>query len=81
MRLEDVRISSAPPRDGVPAREGVVVRRLFLGGTRDYLVDVDGEQVRVLTPLQVDVARGERVWLHFPPERAHALEPLSSGGR
>jgi iron(III) transport system ATP-binding protein len=81
MRLEDVRISSAPPRDGEPAREGVVVRRLFLGGTRDYLVDVDGEQVRVLTPLQVDVARGERVWLHFPPERAHALEPLSSGGR
>jgi iron(III) transport system ATP-binding protein len=81
IRLEDVRLSKTAPGNGAVAVEGIVMRRLFLGGTRDYLVEAQGEQVRVLTPLDVDVPRGEHVWLHFPPERTHALEPVTEGGR
>jgi iron(III) transport system ATP-binding protein len=81
IRLEDITLSQMPPANGRAAVEGIVTRRLFLGGTRDYLVEAEGQQIRVLTPLDVDVGRGERVWLHFPPERTHALEPTVEGGR
>jgi len=73
IRLEDVGLSTAPPA-GARGTEGTVVRRVFLGSSRDYVVDVAGEQVRVTTPLHVDIAQGERVWLSFPPERCRALE-------
>jgi iron(III) transport system ATP-binding protein len=74
IRLEDVILSATAPPAATHVSEGTVVRRVFLGSSRDYVVDVAGEQVRVTTPLHVDVAQGERVWLTFPPERCRALE-------
>jgi iron(III) transport system ATP-binding protein len=81
IRLEDVALSSTPPAHAQNVAEGIVVRRVFLGGTRDYVVEAGATQVRVTTPMSVDVPQGEHVWLYFPPERCRALENGAVGGR
>jgi len=80
IRLEDITLLRTAPPAGVAPVEGTVVRRVFLGSARDYVVEAGGELVRVTTPPQIDVQPGEHVWLGFPPERCHQLEPISSGG-
>ena len=55
----------------VPAK---VMRQVFLGGSRDYLVEVaGGTQLRVVTSTGENLAAGSAVWLHLPPERCRAL--------
>jgi iron(III) transport system ATP-binding protein len=76
IRLEDIALLRAAPPEGIAPVEGTVVRRVFLGSARDYVVEAGGELVRVTTPPQVDVQPGERVWLEFPPERCHRLDPV-----
>ncbi len=54
--------------------EGRVERQTYLGTHRDYLVALDdGQSVRVVAPLAIDVSVGERVRLKFPPESCRAL--------
>jgi len=77
IRLEDVELTA----DEVPAAvRGTVVRRAFLGGTRDYVVEAGGEQVRVTTGVGTDLPQGATVWLRFPPERCHPIEAVPAGG-
>jgi iron(III) transport system ATP-binding protein len=65
--------ASAGPREPGQA-EGRVERQTYLGANRDYLVALtDGQSVRVVAPLDIDVAVGEKVRLTFPPERCRAL--------
>jgi iron(III) transport system ATP-binding protein len=53
---------------------GTVARRVYLGAQRDYLVSLaDGQQLRVLTPLAVDVPLGRGVRLRLPPDCCRAL--------
>jgi iron(III) transport system ATP-binding protein len=55
----------------VPA---IVVRQVFMGGTRDYMVEAkDGTQLRVLAHAEQNIETGAPVWLHLPPERCRAL--------
>ena len=80
IRLEDVAIFPVPQTNGIAPLQGTVVRRVFLGSTRDYVVEAGGEQVRVTTPPHVDIQPGERVWLGFPPQCCHRLDPGPPGG-
>jgi iron(III) transport system ATP-binding protein len=51
-----------------------VARQVYLGPHRDYLVTLaSGETVRAITPVEVAIPEGQRVWLHFPPEHCRAL--------
>jgi iron(III) transport system ATP-binding protein len=51
-----------------------VVRQVFLGSSRDYMVEVaDGTQLRVVTSPDENVPQGSMVWLHLPPEYCRAL--------
>jgi iron(III) transport system ATP-binding protein len=53
---------------------GTVARRVYLGAQRDYLVALkDGQQLRVVTPLAVDIPVGGAVRLRLPPSRCRAL--------
>jgi iron(III) transport system ATP-binding protein len=78
VRLHDIALAEA---GDVPSNErqpneatGRVVRQAYLGAYRDYLVDLaDGQQVRVVAPLQASVPVGAMVRLRFPPERCRAL--------
>lgn len=77
IRLHDIDLSAAV--DGVPGgtpneAAGTVVRRVYLGAQRDYLVSLkDGQQLRVWTPLAVDVPVGGAVRLRLPPESCRML--------
>ena len=53
---------------------GTVVRQVFLGGTRDYMVEAkDGTQLRVLTGVGENIPQGSAVWLHLPADRCRVL--------
>jgi len=77
VRLHDIGIAaanSAPPDRAPNEAQGTVLRQAYLGAHRDYLVGLaDGQRVRVVAPLQVDVAVGQPVRLQFPPEHCRAL--------
>ena len=53
--------------------KGIIVRQVFLGGTRDYMVEVGGTQLRVVAPAEQNIAQGAAVWLCLPPERCRVL--------
>jgi iron(III) transport system ATP-binding protein len=74
IRQHDIELHSAPTQTGeniVPAK---VVRQVYLGGSRDYMVEIaDGTQLRVTTAATQSVAPGTAVWLHLPATRCRAL--------
>ena len=73
IRPHDIKLSATASQDEnmVPAK---VVRQVFLGGSRDYMVEVkDGTQLRVLTPVEERLPTSGDVWLYLPAERCHAL--------
>ncbi|HWB45594.1 MAG TPA: ABC transporter ATP-binding protein [Hyphomicrobiaceae bacterium] len=75
VRQHDIRLS--PPDGAIPAQNtlpGRVIRNVFLGHARDYIVEIgDGTQVRVTAPPADDFAAGASVRLMLPPERCRAL--------
>ena len=77
IRLHDIAVAElhGESRERQPNEvDGQVIRMAYLGSYRDYLVGLaDGQQVRVLAPLERNVAVGEPVRLRFPPERCRAL--------
>jgi iron(III) transport system ATP-binding protein len=74
IRPHDIALSLRVPEGNgnvVPAR---VRRQVFLGASRDYLVEAqDGTQLRVVTSAGDNVPEGSAVFLHLPPERCRAL--------
>jgi iron(III) transport system ATP-binding protein len=55
----------------VPA---TVIRQVFLGNARDYMVEAkDGTQLRIVTEADDSIPPGSPVWLRMPPERCRAL--------
>jgi iron(III) transport system ATP-binding protein len=75
IRQHEVEISSqAPPVGAANVVPATVRRHVFLGATRDYLVELgDGAEMRIAAPPSVSIAPGAPVWLHLPPERCRAL--------
>jgi iron(III) transport system ATP-binding protein len=74
IRQHAVRLSAKKPDATENVLPGTVVRQVFLGASRDYLVEVgDGTQLRVVAPAVENIAQGASVWLHLPPERCRVL--------
>jgi iron(III) transport system ATP-binding protein len=74
IRQHDIRLSATPPPDGENVVPASVVRQVYLGGSRDYMVEIgDGTQLRVVTRAEESIPRGTPVWLYLPPERCRAL--------
>ena len=76
IRQHEIRIDTAEPagerHNVLPA---VVARNVFLGSSRDYVVEIgDGMQVRVITSPEENITRGSKVWLRLPAERCRVLE-------
>jgi iron(III) transport system ATP-binding protein len=74
IRPHDIVLSAkAPPQteNVVPA---TVVRQVFLGDSRDYMVEIkDGTQLRAITAAEENIPQGSAVWLHLPADRCRAL--------
>ena len=74
IRPHDIRISVERPQQAENVVPAIVTRQVFLGGSRDYMVETkDGTQLRVLTTAAESIAQGSAVWLHLPPDRCRAL--------
>jgi iron(III) transport system ATP-binding protein len=51
-----------------------VVRQVFLGSSRDYMVEIaDGTPLRVVTAPAQNVPPGAAIWIRLPAERCRAL--------
>jgi iron(III) transport system ATP-binding protein len=75
IRQHEITLSTAPPVNGVNVLPATVARQVFLGSSRDYMVEVAGGAVlRVTTSPAISIPQGSAVWLHLPPERCRALQ-------
>ena len=75
IRQHDIALSKDVPQTMDNALSARVLRQVFLGASRDYLVAAtDGTTLRVDTAPDNLVVEGAEVWLTLPPERCRALE-------
>jgi iron(III) transport system ATP-binding protein len=74
IRQHHVRMLTAVPTDAdnvLPAR---VLRNVFLGSSRDYMVELtNGTQLRVVTVPGENIPQGAEIWVQMPFERCRAL--------
>ena len=74
IRQHDIQLSTQAPRNPQNAVKAVVTRQVFLGASRDTMVETsDGTTLRIVTSTDTAVPRGAEVWLTLPPERCRAL--------
>jgi len=74
IRQHDVQISTAMPPASDNTVKAVVRRQVFLGASRDYMVETsDGTTLRAVTSPQSVISSGTEVWLTLPAERCRAL--------
>jgi iron(III) transport system ATP-binding protein len=74
IRQHVVHITTQRPAETMNWAEGVVVRNVYLGNHRDYLVQLpSGEHVRAVTPTTEAVENGRTVYCYFPPEHCRIL--------
>ena len=73
IRQHEVRLATGPATSD-NMLPGTVTRNVFLGNSRDYMVELaDGTQLRAVTAPHESIPQGAKVWLHLPPERCRAL--------
>jgi len=74
VRQHEVSVALAPSPDRRNLLPATVIRNVFLGNSRDYMVELsDGTSLRVVASPDQNVPQGARVWLRLPPERCRAL--------
>jgi iron(III) transport system ATP-binding protein len=74
IRPHDIRLSAAPVAGAENIVAGKVIRQVFLGGHRDYMIETQaGALLRVIAPAEQNILPETAVWLHLPPERCRAL--------
>ena len=81
IRPNDVEILATPGTPGSPRPNpdvneftGTVLRHTYLGGQRDYLLELPGgQQIRATTPLRTRAAVGSQVGVRLSPEHCRAL--------
>jgi iron(III) transport system ATP-binding protein len=76
IRQHEIRIDEAEPAgERHNVLTAVVARNVFLGHSRDYMVELgDGTQLRVVTSPEKNIGRGSKIWLRLPAERCRVLE-------
>ena len=73
VRPHDIKISTVQPQ-GENVLPGTVTRQVFLGGSRDYVVEINnGTPLRVVTAADENIVQGSAVWLQLLPEKCRAL--------
>jgi iron(III) transport system ATP-binding protein len=74
IRQHDVVLSTQAPAAAQNAVKATVTRQVFLGASRDYMVEVaDGTTLRIITATDNPIPKGGEVWLVLPSERCRAL--------
>ena len=74
IRPHDIVLSATQPKQSENIMPATVVRQVFLGDSRDYMVEVkDGTQLRAITAAEENIPQGSSVWLYLPADRCRAL--------
>jgi iron(III) transport system ATP-binding protein len=74
VRQHEIAIANEKPQSADNHLPAVVTRQVFLGSVRDYTVALDDKtELRVTAPPDRNIAPGQAVWLHLPPEQCRAL--------
>ncbi|MGO4673226.1 ABC transporter ATP-binding protein [Bosea sp. 2YAB26] len=74
VRHHDIVLDAKPQGDGPNRAQGTVLRQVYLGSHRDYLIELPGgAQIRTVAEPHLAIDRGQPVWLHFPQEHCRAL--------
>jgi iron(III) transport system ATP-binding protein len=74
IRQHEVTLSATQPAAAPNTMAATVVRHVFLGNSRDYLLALaDGTQLRVVTSPGESIPEGDKVWLTLPPQRCRVL--------
>ncbi len=74
IRQHDILLSTQAPPTQQNAVKATVTRQVFLGASRDTMVEtLDGTTLRVVTSTENAVPGGTEVWLTLSPERCRAL--------
>jgi iron(III) transport system ATP-binding protein len=74
IRPHAIGISVTQPQQAENALPATVTRQVFLGDSRDYMVELkDGTQLRVVTAAGDSIPQGSAVWLDLPPDKCRAL--------
>jgi iron(III) transport system ATP-binding protein len=74
IRPHDIVLTAKQPPQTENVVPATVVRQVFLGDSRDYMVEVkDGTQLRAVTAAGENIPQGSAVWLMLPAEKCRAL--------
>jgi iron(III) transport system ATP-binding protein len=74
VRQHAIRLHVNKPENLENTLAGTIVRQVFLGASRDYLVELpDGSQLRVVAAAAESIAHGTPVWLYLPPDCCRVL--------
>ena len=74
IRFHDVKLSRERPQGETNLAEATIVRQIYLGSHRDYLVELrGGQQLRSMAPIAFSAEPGESVWVSLPRESCRAL--------
>jgi iron(III) transport system ATP-binding protein len=74
IRFHDVKLSKDRPGSDTNVAAASVVRQIYLGSHRDYLIELaGGQQLRSMAPVDFSAEPGETVWVRLPPESCRAL--------
>ena len=74
IRQHQIELLAKEPADKANVVPAKVVRQVFLGSSRDYMVEAgDGTQLRIVTEAEESIPSGASVWLRLPPDRCRAL--------
>jgi iron(III) transport system ATP-binding protein len=74
IRQHDIQLSTQAPASAENTIKATVMRQVYLGASRDYVVETaGGDSLRVVTPTDAAVDKGREVWLTLPPDRCRAL--------
>jgi iron(III) transport system ATP-binding protein len=74
IRQHEIRMFSEAPAQAQNVIAATVIRHVFLGNSRDYMVELaDRTQIRAVSAPHASIPQGAKVWLHLPDERCRAL--------
>jgi iron(III) transport system ATP-binding protein len=75
VRPHDIGLFAEAPAEPENTVQATVTRQVFLGDSRDYVVEVaGGTQLRAITPAEFSLPPGSTVWIRLPPEKCRVLE-------
>jgi iron(III) transport system ATP-binding protein len=74
IRFHDVHLSRVRPDADTNIAEAKIIRQIYLGSHRDYLLELGGgQQLRSIAPVAFSAAPGETIWVRLPAENCRAL--------